>query len=181
MYTVWFVGGKHARDFKPQSLKMRRENQTPQRVPKNTYSPVDFRQGSDRRARYEKDPCMHQVECIAGWPPSPPPERWGEMIMRSAIGFRELLAGWLRGRGPRRRVWSSLNLNLWTDKSSQRPASFQPLIIHGLEREREREGVSLGPFKSVLVLSLPPLLSFASLVCFLPRFFFKLPLWNYAV
>lgn len=52
---------------------MRRENQTPQRVPKNTYSPVDFRQGSDRRARYEKDPCMHQVECIAGWPPSPPP------------------------------------------------------------------------------------------------------------
>lgn len=81
-------------------------------------------------------------------------------------------AGWLRG--PRRHVWSSLNLNLWTDESSQQPASFQPLIT---ERQRQTERDDLRPFKSVFPhLSLPPLVSFTSFICFFSAFF-KLLLW----
>lgn len=96
--------------------------------------------------------CIKSTSTVGGRVPPPPREaRRNDNVVSN--GFHELLNGWLRGRGPRHRVWSSLNLNLWTDKSSQRPASFQPLIIHGVERERESAS---GLFKSVLLLlSLP--------------------------
>lgn len=85
---------------------------------------------------------MHPVKFNVGWSYLSQQEvrRRGD---GSAVGdgtsTSSSLAGWLRG--PRRHVSSSLNLNLWTDESSQQPASFQPLITER-QRQRERETTS---------------------------------------
>lgn len=93
-------------------------------------------------------------------------------------GFHELVASWLWAWVTRRQAWSSLNLYLQTDGSSQRPGSFQTPIIRKSEREREK--VSLWPFESVLLLFwLPPQWSSMFPICFLGCLIFKILLWNH--